>query len=50
MRLVTSEWEGMIENFVTIFLFDCEFPSVDQALQMVRQKVFEEAYGLPLEQ
>jgi hypothetical protein len=31
-------------------LFDSEFPSVDQALQMMRQKVFEEESGLPLEQ
>jgi hypothetical protein len=31
-------------------LFESEFPSVDQALQMVRQKVFKEASGLLLEQ
>jgi hypothetical protein len=30
--LVTSEWEGMIQNFITTFLFDTEFPYVDQAL------------------
>ena len=48
--LVTSDWEGMIQNFVTTFLFDNEFPSVDQALYMVRQKVFKEAFGFPLEQ
>jgi hypothetical protein len=40
----------MIQNFITTFLFDNEFPSLDQALQMMRQKVFEEASGLPLEQ
>jgi hypothetical protein len=36
MCLVTSEWEGMIHNFITTFLFDSEFTYVDQALQMVR--------------
>jgi hypothetical protein len=40
----------MIHNFITTFSFDNEFPFVDQALHMVRQKVFEEAYGLPLDQ
>jgi hypothetical protein len=49
MHLVTSEWEGMIQNFKTTFLFDNEFPSVDHALQMVRHKVFEEVSSLPLE-
>jgi hypothetical protein len=39
----------MIQNFITTFLFESEFPSVDQALQMVRQKVFKEASSLPLE-
>jgi hypothetical protein len=49
-RLVTSDWEGMIQNFVATFLFESEFPSVDQALLVVRQKVFKEASGLRLEQ
>ena len=48
--LITGDWEGMLRNFVTTFLFESEFPSVDQALHMVRQKVFKEASGLPLEQ
>ena len=30
-------------------MFDSGFTFVDQALQMVRHKVFEEASGLPLE-
>jgi hypothetical protein len=30
-------------------LFDSEFPSVDQALHIVRHNVFREAFGLPLE-
>jgi hypothetical protein len=50
LRLITSYWEGMIQNFITTFFFYNEFPSVDQALQIVKQKVFKEAYGLPLEQ
>jgi hypothetical protein len=40
----------MIHNFITTFLFDSGFPSVDQALQILKQKVFKEASGLPLEQ
>jgi hypothetical protein len=36
MRFITLEWEGMIHNFITTFLFESEFPSVDRALQMVR--------------
>jgi hypothetical protein len=40
----------MTQNFVTAFLFKSQYPIVDQALQIVRQKVFEEAPSLPLEQ
>jgi hypothetical protein len=48
--LITTAWEGMTQNFVTTFLFESQFPSIDQTLQIVRQKVFEEASSLPLEQ
>jgi hypothetical protein len=48
--LITTDWEGMTQNFVTTFLFKSQYPSVDQALKIVRQKVFEEASSLPLEQ
>jgi hypothetical protein len=40
----------MTQNFVTTFLFEIQFPSVDKALHIVRQKVFKEASNLPLEQ
>jgi hypothetical protein len=50
LRLITADWEGMTQNFVTTFLFESQYPSVDQALQIVRKKVFEEASSLPLEQ
>jgi hypothetical protein len=40
----------MTHNFVTTFLFEIQYPMVDQALQVVRQKVFDEAPSLPLEQ
>ena len=40
----------MTQNFVTTFLLEIQYPSVDQALQTIRQKVFEEASSLPLEQ
>jgi hypothetical protein len=39
----------MTLNFVTTFLFEIQYPSVDQALQIVRHKVFDEASSLPLE-
>jgi hypothetical protein len=48
--LITVYWEGMTRNFVTTFLFEIQYPTVDQALQIVRHKVFEEAPSLPLEQ
>jgi hypothetical protein len=34
--LITADWEGMLHNFVTTFLFESEFPSVDQELNIVR--------------
>jgi hypothetical protein len=40
----------MTQNFVTTFLFKLQYPTVDQALQVVRQKLFQEASSLPLEQ
>jgi hypothetical protein len=40
----------MTLNFVTTFLFESQYPSVDQALQIMRHKVFEEESSLPLEQ
>jgi hypothetical protein len=48
--LTTSDWYGMTQNFVATFLFESQYPTVDQDLQVVRQKVFEEAPNLPLEQ
>jgi hypothetical protein len=48
--LITTDWEGMTQNFVTTFLFKIQYPTVDQALQTVKQKVFEEASSLPLKQ
>jgi hypothetical protein len=48
--LITADWEGMTLNFVTTFLFESQYPTVEQALQIVRHKVFEEAPSLPLEQ
>jgi hypothetical protein len=47
--LITTDWEGMTQNFITTFLFESQFSSVDQELQIVRQKVFEEVSSLPLE-
>jgi hypothetical protein len=50
LRLIIADWEGMLQNFVTTFLSESEFPFVDHALQIVRQKVFKEAFSLHLEQ
>jgi hypothetical protein len=47
--LTTADWQGMTQNFVATFLFESQYPMVDQALQVVRQKVFEEAPSLPVE-
>jgi hypothetical protein len=48
--LVTTDWYGMTQNFIATFLFESQYPTVDQALQIVRQKVFEEAPNPPLDQ
>jgi hypothetical protein len=40
----------MIQNFVATFLFEIHHPIVDQDLQVVRQKFFEEAPKLPVDQ
>jgi hypothetical protein len=36
LRLITIYWEGMTHNFVTTFLFEIQYPLVDQALHIVR--------------
>jgi hypothetical protein len=38
------------QNFVVTFLFEIQYPTVDQALQVVRHKFFEETPSLPVEQ
>ena len=40
----------MTQNFVTTFLFESQYPSLNQELHILRKKVFEEASNLPLEQ
>jgi hypothetical protein len=50
LRLTTTYWKSMTQKFVATFLFESLRPLVDQALQFVRQKVFEEAPSLPVEQ
>jgi hypothetical protein len=34
--LIIADWEGMTQNFVTTFLFESQYSTVDQALQVVR--------------
>jgi hypothetical protein len=48
--LATTNWYGMTQNFIATFLFEIQYPTIDQALQIIRQKVFEEVSNLPLEQ
>jgi hypothetical protein len=40
----------MTQNFVATYLFESQYPTVDQDLQVVRHKVFEEAPSLHVEQ
>jgi hypothetical protein len=40
----------MTEKFIATFLFESQCPTIDQALQIVRQKFFEEAPNPPLDQ
>jgi hypothetical protein len=39
----------MTQNFVTTFLFEIQYPTMNQVLQIVRHKLFEEVPSLPLE-
>jgi hypothetical protein len=34
--LITTNWKGMTQNFVTTFLFESQYPSIDQELQIMR--------------
>jgi hypothetical protein len=47
---VTTDWYGMTQNFIATFLFESQYPTIDQDLQIIRQKVFEEAPNPPLDQ
>jgi hypothetical protein len=47
--LTTTDWYGMTQNFVATFLFEIQYPTVDQELHIVRQRVFEEAPTHPVE-
>jgi hypothetical protein len=48
--LITADWKGMTQNFVATFLFESQYPLVDQAFQVVRHKLFEEAPSLYVDQ
>ena len=50
LRLLTTDWAGITQNFITTFLFESEYPTVDQALHIVRKKVFEEVPTPPLKE
>ena len=38
----TTTWSLMIDNFLLTFAFESEYPSVDQALQVIKSKIFED--------
>jgi hypothetical protein len=40
----------MTQKFIASFLFEIQYPTMDQDLQVVGQKVFEEAPNLRLDQ
>jgi hypothetical protein len=50
MCLITTDWYEMTQNFMTTFLFESQYPIVDQALKIVIQKVIEEAHNIPFAQ
>jgi hypothetical protein len=47
---MTTDWYGMNQNFIATFLFESQYPIVDQDSQTMRQKVFEQAPNLPFTQ
>ena len=36
----TMTWPIMIDNFLLTFTFECEYPSIDQALESINTKIF----------
>ena len=42
MRKGTTTWPLMIDNFLLTFAFESEYPSVDQALDVIKIKIFED--------
>ena len=38
----TTTWPLMIDSFLLTFAFESEYPSVDQALQVIKSKIFED--------
>jgi hypothetical protein len=49
LHLNTANWYDMTQKFVAKFLFESQYPTVDQDLHIVRQIFFEEAPTLPVE-
>ncbi len=40
LLLRMQDWLGMTQNFITTFLFESDYPIVDQALKIIRQRIF----------
>jgi hypothetical protein len=48
--LITTDWYEMTRNLIAMFLFEIQYPIVDQDLETMRKSVFEEAPNLPFTQ
>jgi hypothetical protein len=46
---ITIDCYRMTHKYISTFLFESQYPTLDKALQIVRQKVFEEEPNLPFE-
>ena len=42
LRKGTTTWPLMIDSFLLTFAFESEYPKVDQALQVIKSKIFED--------
>ena len=43
----TQDWEGLAKQFMHIFEFTDEHPTIDAALQVIKEKIFSE---IPVEE
>ena len=46
MRKGTNTWPLLIDNFLLTFAFESEYPNVDQALDVINIKIFEDPWNI----